>query len=141
MDEQIDQNILSERMIAFLAVSFGVLATVLAAVGLYGVLAYATSQRTREIGVRMALGSSRSDIVMLVLKDVLLLAGISVAITVPVALFATRVLKTLLFGITGTDPVVYVLATLLIAAVAMLAAALPAQRAANVEPMRALRNE
>ncbi|MGC2160847.1 MAG: ABC transporter permease [Silvibacterium sp.] len=141
MDEQIDQNINDDRMIALLAVSFGVLATLLAGIGLYGVLAYATVQRTREIGVRMALGSDRLGIVLLVLKDVLLLAGISIAITVPVALVATRVLRTLLFGVSGTDPAVYVLATLLIAAVAVLAAALPARRAANVEPMKALRNE
>ncbi len=141
MDEQINENISDDRMIALLAVSFGILATVLAGIGLYGVLAYATAQRTREIGVRMALGSDRSGIVRLVLKDVLLLAGVSIAITVPVALFTTRVLKTLLFGVSGTDPAVYVLATFLIAGVAMLAAALPARRAANVEPMKALRNE
>jgi putative ABC transport system permease protein len=141
MDEQIDQNISDDRMIALLAVSFGVLATVLAGIGLYGVLAYATAQRTREIGVRMALGSNRLGIVRLVLKDVLLLAGISIAVTVPLALAATRVLKTLLFGVSDGDPVVYVTAALLIAAVAMLAAALPARRAATVEPMKALRNE
>jgi predicted permease len=141
MDEQIDQNINDDRMIALLAVSFGVLATLLAGIGLYGVLAYATAQRTREIGVRMALGSDRAGIVMLMLKDVLLLAGISIAITVPLALLATRVLRALLFGVSDTDPAVFVLATLLIAAVAVLAAALPARRAANVEPMKALRNE
>jgi putative ABC transport system permease protein len=141
MDAQIDQNITDDRMIALLAVSFGILATVLAGIGLYGVLAYETAQRTREIGVRMALGSDRSGIVRLVLKDVLLLAGVSIAITVPVALAATRVLKTLLFGVSGNDPAVYMLATVLIAAVAILAAALPARRAANVEPMKALRNE
>jgi predicted permease len=141
MDEQIDQNINDERMIALLAVSFGVLATLLAGIGLYGVLAYATAQRTREIGVRMALGSDRSGIVALVLKDVLKLAGISVAIAVPVAIFATRVLKSQLFGVSNADPVVLVLATMLVAAVAAVAAALPARRAANVEPMQALRSE
>jgi len=141
MDDQINQNISDDRMIALLAVSFGALATLLAGIGLYGVLAYATAQRTREIGVRMALGSDRAGIVRLVLKDVLLIAGLSIAITVPVALAATRVLKTLLFGVSGTDPWVYMTATLLIAGVAVLAAALPARRAANVEPMRALRNE
>jgi ABC-type antimicrobial peptide transport system permease subunit len=128
-------------MIALLAVSFGVLATLLAGIGLYGVLAYATAQRTREIGVRMALGSDRCGIVALVLKDVLKLAGISVAIAVPVAIFATRVLKSQLFGVSNADPVVLVLATVLVAVVAVVAAALPARRAANVEPMQALRSE
>jgi putative ABC transport system permease protein len=141
MNEEIDRNINDERMIALLAVSFGVLATLLAGIGLYGVLAYATAQRTREIGVRMALGSNRSGIIVLVLKDVLKLAGISVAVAIPVAILATRVLKSQLFGVSNMDPIVLALATLLVAAVAVIAAALPARRAANVEPMKALRNE
>ncbi len=141
MDAEIDQNINDERMIALLAVSFGGLATLLAGIGLYGVLAYATAQRTREIGVRIALGSGRNGIVALVLKDVLKLAGISVAVTVPVAIFATRVLKSQLFGVSNADPVVLVSATVLVAIVAVVAAALPAWRAASVEPMQALRSE
>jgi predicted permease len=141
MDAEIDQNINDERMIALLAVSFGALATLLAGIGLYGVLAYATAQRTREIGVRMALGSDRGGIVALVLKDVLKLAGISVAVAVPVAIFATRVLKSQLFGVSNADPVVLVSATVLVALVAVVAAALPARRAASVEPMQALRSE
>jgi predicted permease len=141
MDAEIDQNINDERMIALLAVSFGVLATLLAGIGLYGVLAYATAQRTREIGVRMALGSDRNGIVALVLKDVLKLAGISIAVAVPVAIFATRVLKSQLFGVSNADPVVLVSATVLVAIVAVVAAALPARRAASVEPMQALRSE
>jgi ABC-type antimicrobial peptide transport system permease subunit len=141
MDAEIDENINDERMIALLAVSFGVLATLLAGIGLYGVLAYATAQRTREIGVRIALGSDRNGIVALVLKDVLKLAGISVAVAVPVAIFATRVLKSQLFGVSNADPVVLVSATVLVAIVAVVAAALPARRAASVEPMQALRSE
>ena len=141
MDAEIDQNINDERMIALLAVSFGVLATMLAGIGLYGVLAYATAQRTREIGVRVALGSDRRGIVTLVLKDVLKLAGISIAVAVPVAIVATRVLKSQLFGVSNADPVVLVSATVLVAMVAVIAAALPARRAASVEPMQALRSE
>jgi predicted permease len=141
MDAEIDQNINDERVIALLAVSFGVLATLLAGIGLYGVLAYATAQRTREIGVRMALGSDRRGIVTLVLKDVLKLAGISIAVAVPVAVAATRVLKSQLFGVSNADPIVLVSATVLVAIVAMIAAALPARRAASVEPMHALRTE
>jgi len=141
MDTEIDENINNERMIALLAVSFGVLATLLAGIGLYGVLEYATAQRTREIGVRMALGSDRTGIVVLVLKDVLKLAGISVAIAVPVTMAMTRLLKSQLFGVSSADPEVLILATALVAGVAVIAAALPARRAANVEPMRALRGE
>jgi len=141
MDEQIDRNINDVRMIAMLAVSFGVLAALLAGIGLYGVLAYATAQRTREIGVRMALGSDRRGIVFLVLKDVLKLAGISVAVAVPVTIVITRLLKSQLFGVSNADPVVLLLATIMVATVTILAAAIPARRAANVEPMRALRSE
>jgi putative ABC transport system permease protein len=141
MDGQIDANISDERMIGFLAVSFGALATLLAGIGLYGVLAYATAQRTREIGVRMALGSDRGGIVRLVLRDVLKLAGISIAVTLPLALLATRLLKSQLFGVSNSDPLVFLLAMAMIAIVAIVAAALPAQRAANIDPMRALRSE
>lgn len=141
MNEQVNQNIGNDRMIALLAVCFGVLATLLAGIGLYGVLAYATAQRTREIGVRMALGSDRAGILKLVLKNVLVLAGITIAVTIPVALMATRVLKAMLFGVSDTNPAVYAAATLLIIIVVLAGAALPARRAANVEPMQALRNE
>ncbi len=141
MNDEIDRNINDERMISLLAVSFGALATLLAGIGLYGVLAYATAQRTREIGVRMALGSDRTGIVVLVLKDVLKLAGISVAIAVPVTIMATRLLKSQLFGVSNADPAVMAVAAAMVAVVAVLAAALPARRAASVEPMRALRSE
>jgi predicted lysophospholipase L1 biosynthesis ABC-type transport system permease subunit len=141
MDEQIDRNISDDRMIGLLAVSFGALATLLAGIGLYGVLAYATAQRTREIGVRMALGADRAGIVKLVLRDVLKLAGISIAVTIPLALLATRLLRSQLFNVSNADPVVFLLAMSLIAVVAVLAASLPARRAANIEPMKALRSE
>ena len=141
MQGQIDQNISNDRMIALLAVSFGLLATLLAGVGLYGVLAYATAQRTREIGIRMAVGSDRSGVVRLVLLDVLKLAGISMVVAIPLALVATRVLKSLLFGVSNMDPLVFAAAIVLVAMVAVFAAALPARRAANVEPMQALRTE
>lgn len=141
MAGEINENITSERMVAMLAVSFGVLAMLLAAVGLYGVLAYATAQRTREIGVRMALGADRRGVVALVMRDVLRLAGISLAIALPVALAATRLLKAQLFGVSNMDPVVFVLVLVLMLFVATLSAALPARRAAAIEPMAALRNE
>jgi predicted permease len=141
MSGEINQNITDERMVALLAVCFGTLAMLLASVGLYGVLAYATAQRTREIGVRMALGADRAGVMALVLQDVLKLAGISVAVALPVALLATRALKSQLFGVSNMSLAVYVPVTLLVITVALVSAALPARRAAQVEPMEALRSE
>ena len=141
MDEQIADNISSDRLVAMLAVSFGVLATLLAAIGLYGVLAYATAQRTREIGIRMALGAQRGEVVRMVLHDVVWLAGISIAVTLPVAMLLSRTLRSQLYGVSPADPLVLAGGTLAIALVAFLAALLPARRAASVEPMQALRTE
>jgi predicted permease len=141
MDELIADNLSSERIIALLAMSFGVLAVVLAAIGLYGVLAYSTAQRTREIGIRMAVGAQRSSVVRLVLSDVLWLTGITVLVTVPLALLFANMLRSQLFGVSPFDPLNLLGGTLLIALVALLSAALPAKRAASVEPMKALRTE
>ena len=91
-----------------LAVSFGVLATLLAAIGLYGVLAYATAQRTREIGIRMALGAQRRAVMRLVLADVLWLAGISIVVTLPMAILLSRVLRSQLYNVSPADPLIMV---------------------------------
>jgi putative ABC transport system permease protein len=141
MQGEISRNISDERMVALLAVCFGALAMLLAAVGLYGVLAYATVQRTREIGVRMALGSDRTAVVALVLQDVLKMVGTSVLLALPAALLATRALKSQLFGVSTTSPTIYVPATFVVLLVALMAAALPARRAARLDPIEALRTE
>jgi ABC-type antimicrobial peptide transport system permease subunit len=141
MDELIADNLSSERIIALLAMSFGVLAVLLAAIGLYGVLAYSTAQRTREIGIRMAVGAQRSSVVRLVLSDVLWLTGITVVLTVPLSLLFANMLRSQLFGVSPFDPLTLLGATLLIVLVALLSAALPAKRAASIEPMKALRTE
>ena len=94
-------------MIALLAVSFGVLAMLLAAIGLYGVLAYSTAQRTREIGIRMAMGAQRISVVRMVLADVLWLAGISIALTIPLSLLFTRMLRSQLYGVGPYDRLLY----------------------------------
>jgi putative ABC transport system permease protein len=141
MDEQVADNISNDRLVAMLAVSFGVLATLLAAIGLYGVLAYVTAQRTREIGIRMALGAQRLAVVRLVLTDVLWLAGIAIVVTLPIAVLLSRTVRSQLYNVSPADPVALVLGTLMVAVVAILAAMVPARRAATIEPMKALRTE
>jgi putative ABC transport system permease protein len=141
MQEQIDDNLNNERVVATLASSFAVLAVFMAAVGLYGVLAYSTAQRTREIGVRIALGAARGSVMRMVLSEVLWLAGISTAIALPASLLLTRSIRSQLFGISSSDPITLVVVTLLIMLVAVLSALIPARRAARVDPMVALRYE
>ena len=141
MDEQVDEIMSNERLIALLAVSFGVLATLMAAIGLYGVLAYATAQRTHEIGIRMALGARRQAVIRLVFSDVLWLAGISIVVTLPIAMLLSRLLRSQLYNVSPSDPVVIASGVVMVAVVVALAALLPARRAASVEPMKALRTE
>ena len=141
MDSQIDQNLQNQRIVTLLAVAFGVLATLLAGIGLYGVLAFSTAQRTREIGIRMALGSSRLAITSLVLSDVFRLAAIGLVLAIPTAIALSRLIRTQLFGVTAADPVILLSVVALILLTALAAAALPVRRAATVEPTQALRTE
>jgi predicted permease len=141
MEEQIDDNLTAERVIAFLALSFGVVAVLMAAIGLYGVLAYSTAQRTSEIGIRMALGASRASVVRVVLIEVLWLTGIAIAIALPTALLLGMTVRSQLFGISSSDPLTLLVATLLILLVAIASALLPARRAARIDPIMALRYE
>lgn len=141
MDAQIDRSIDTERMIALLASSFGILAAILAAVGLYGVLAYSTAQRTREIGVRMALGASRTSVVRMVLREVLWLAGTGVLVAVPISIVLSRFMRSQLFGVSHYDPFTLIGVVFVVTLVAVAAALLPARRAAGIDPMKALRYE
>ncbi len=141
LDDQIDETLTNDRMVTLLAISFGILATFLAGVGLYGVLAYSTAQRTREIGIRMALGSTRAAISRIVLTDVLRLAGLGILIALPVAYGLTFLLRSQLFGVSPADPLSMIFAVLLISSVAFIAALLPAIRAASINPTEALRTE
>jgi putative ABC transport system permease protein len=141
MEQQIDDDLSNERMVTLLAVFFGVLATLLAGVGLYGVLAYSTAQRTREIGIRIALGSSRTAVARIILADVFTLAAIGILLAVPVAFALSKLLRSQLFGVTPADPVSLIAAVLLVSIVALLAALIPARRAATIDPVTALRTE
>jgi putative ABC transport system permease protein len=141
MDSQLDDTLTTERVIARLACSFGVIATLLAAIGLYGVLAYVTARRTREIGIRMAVGAQPFEVATLVLREVLVLIATSLGVAIPASLLLGRALRSQLFNVSSSDPVTYVAGIAIVTAVALLAAALPAGRAARVDPMQALRAE
>ncbi len=141
MDEQVAEITANDRLIALLAVSFGVLATLMAAIGLYGVLAYATAQRTHEIGIRMALGARRDSVIRLVFFDTLWLAGISIIVTLPMAMLLSRLLRSQLYNVSPADPLVIVSGVLMVVTTVALAGLLPARRAATVDPMQALRTE
>ena len=128
-------------MLATLSTVFGALATLLAAVGLYGVMAFMVTRRTREIGIRMALGASGESVVWRIMREVLILAVTGLAIGLAAAFGLTRLVEAQLFGVKATDVATMMLATFGIAAVAMLAGYLPARRATAVDPMQALRFE
>ena len=130
-----------EEMISTLTTLFGVLGLVLAAVGLYGVMAYTVQQRTGEIGVRMALGADRMRVLKMVMQGAFSQIGIGIAIGIPAAIGAGKLMTNQLFGVNPWNPTMFALAALMLALAALLASAVPAQRAASVEPMVALRNE
>jgi ABC-type antimicrobial peptide transport system permease subunit len=141
MDEQISNSLSTERMIASLSTVFGFVATALAIIGLYGVMSYSVAQRTREIGIRMALGAEQGKVVGMVMREVLLLIGIGVALGVPAALALTSIVKSQLYGLQAHDPWTLGLATGVLVFVACAAGYLPALRASRVDPIKALRYE
>ena len=141
MEQQINDNIWLDRLVAALSMGFGLLATVLAAIGLYGVLAFMVARRTREIGIRLAVGATQATILRLVMAEVSMVAGAGIVIAIPVSLMLTRYLKSQLFGLSTTDPLTFVAAALFLALVGLIAAYFPARRAMRVDPVRALRWE
>jgi ABC-type antimicrobial peptide transport system permease subunit len=141
MEEQVRQNVFLDRMITTLSAGFAVLATLLAAVGLYGVLAYTVAQRRREIGLRMALGAAPHRVRVMVLRQVAVMTAIGGTIGLVAAIWAGRAAKAILFEMEGHDPVVLVTSVALLAVVAMGAGLIPAHRASKIDPMLALRYE
>jgi len=141
LDDQMEISLLTERLLATLSSAFGCLATLLAALGLYGVMAFMVARRTREIGIRMALGAGRSSVMWMVLRETLTLAAIGVAIGLTGAYAVTRLIQAQLFGVQPTDLLTLAAASLGIAAVTALAGYIPARRATAIDPMNALRWE
>jgi predicted permease len=141
LETQISNSLLIERLIASLSTVFGLLATLLATIGLYGVMAYTVARRTREIGIRMALGAFRKDVIWMVMREVLLLVSIGVVAGLAAAAGLTRYVETQLYGLTGHDPLTLILAALGLATIACAAGYIPAIRASRVDAMQALRYE
>jgi predicted lysophospholipase L1 biosynthesis ABC-type transport system permease subunit len=141
MRAQIGESLYVERMVAALSVAFGAVATLLAAIGLYGVMSHAVATRTREIGLRVALGADRGAVLGMVLRDVAALAALGIAIGLPLGLGLGKVIEAQLFGLTWRDPLAFAVATLSLATTAFVAGLVPALRAARVDPMTALRYE
>ncbi len=141
LESQLDDTLSTERLIALLSAAFGVLATLLAALGLYGVMAFVVARRTKEIGLRMALGASQSGVVWMVLREALILLGIGLAVGVPSAFLLSRYVSSQLFGVKPTDVWTAAAALLILAGVAAGAGWLPARRASAIDPIKALRYE
>jgi predicted permease len=141
MEAQVGESLFVERMVAALSVAFGALATLLATIGLYGVMSYAVARRTREIGIRMALGAERRGVLWLVLKEVALLGVAGAAVGLIAALYLSRRVESQLFGITPNDPLTLAAGVSLLLLVALVAGFIPARRATKIDPILALRAE
>jgi putative ABC transport system permease protein len=141
LDDMVADSVSAPRFQTFLATTFGALALLLAMAGIYGVMSYMVSQRTQELGLRMALGAATSDVIRLVMSKAAILVGLGLCVGTALSLASSRLIGTLLFGLTATDPATYLLVFVAVGAIAALAAAGPAWRAARIDPMVALRDE
>ncbi len=141
LESQLDQTLLTERLIAMMSAGFGALATLLASIGLYGVMAFVVARRTKEIGVRVALGAMRGSVVWLIMREVLLLLGAGLAVGIPVALGLGRFISAQLYGVKANDSWVAGIAVILLSLIAAMAGVVPARRASRIDPLLALRYE
>jgi ABC-type antimicrobial peptide transport system permease subunit len=141
LDEILNSTLARDRIIATLSMAFGAVALLLGCIGVYGTLAYTVTSRSNEIGVRIALGARRSRIVAVVLGESLRPVTVGITLGLPLAFAGARLSESLLFGVTGSDPLTYVVATTMLVLSAVCAAVVPARRAASVNPIVALRSE
>jgi ABC-type antimicrobial peptide transport system permease subunit len=141
LESQLDETLSTERLIASLSAVFGALATLMAALGLYGVMSFMVARRTKEIGLRMALGARQRSVLWLVLREVLVLLGVGLLIGVPSAYVLNRYISAQLFGIAPTDAETCVAAIAILAIVAAVSGFVPARRASTIDPITALRYE
>jgi putative ABC transport system permease protein len=141
MQQAMSESLARPRFRAALLALFAGVALALAAVGVYGVISYAVAQRTREFGVRMAVGARRIDLMTLVIRDGTIMAAIAILISIPCALAVTRTLSSLLFGVSASDPLTFIAASLILTLVALLATVIPALRVTRIDPLTALRGE
>jgi ABC-type antimicrobial peptide transport system permease subunit len=141
LESQLDETLLTDRLIALLSAGFGMLATVLASVGLYGVMAFVVARRRKELGIRLALGAQPGSLIWMVMREVLLLLAIGLAVGLPAAMALGRYVSTQLYGIEATDPWMATGTMLLLTVVSALAGLIPARRASRIDPILALRYE
>jgi ABC-type antimicrobial peptide transport system permease subunit len=141
MEQQVEESLLQERLVSLLASIFGGLALILACIGLYGVLAYTVAGRTREIGIRIAIGARRLEVIWLVLRETIVLMVLAIALGLPIVLWSATYVASALFGVEPRDPLALGAAVASLLTVAAAAAFLPARRASRIDPMIALRHE
>jgi ABC-type antimicrobial peptide transport system permease subunit len=141
VESQLDETLLTDRLVATLSAGFGLLATFLAAIGLYGVMAFVVARRRKELGIRIALGASAGSVQWMVIREVLLLLGIGLVVGVPAALGLGGYLSSQLYGLQPRDPVIAITMVALLATASILAGFIPALRASRIDPIGALRHE
>src|SRR6185503_13361919 len=141
LETQLDETLLTDRLIALLSAGFGLLATLLASIGLYGVMAFVVARRRKELGIRLALGAQQGLVIWLVMREVLFLLAIGLIVGIPSALALGRYVSSQLYGIQPHDPVIATSTIVLLSVVSALAGLIPARRASQIDPILALRYE